>query len=508
MTAGLHKVHVRVNDASTGKPTPVRIRLTGSDGTYYPPFGRLSHFAPGTWGQDVGGNLKWDDKEYAYIDGTCEVNLPAGPITVEVSKGPEYAPLSQQVVLGPGKLALRLVIERWADLRAEGWHSGDTWSHFLSPHAALLEGAAEGLAVVNLLALATLIFDEEGRQYPAVPNILAFSGQQPALEAPGHLVVVNTLNAHAVLGRLALLNCHRAVYPLSFGGPAGWDDWTLADWCDQCHRKGGLVIGHDFFGHDPGYHHGELLADIILGKVDALELNSDFESTESKGEPLGEWHQLLGCGFRVPLVCGSDKRDNLTRLGWKRTYARLKPGEPFTYKNWIEAVRLGRTFSTNGPLLRFTVNGQDPGAVLDVPATQPTVHARADARSLTSFSRIELVANGEVVAGERASGQPAAASVEAEVALPQGGWLAARCLGPYDEAAEAWVGAQSSPVYVRVDGKAPPAGRAALAALTAHLDSMREWVVREARCPTEKHRAALADVFGAGRAELLRRAAP
>ena len=233
MTAGLHTVHVRVNDAATGKPTPCRIRLTDTAGNYYPPLGRLARFATGG-GQDVGGNLYWGDKEYAYIDGTCEVSLPAGPIVAEVSKGPEYVPCRQEVVLAPGKLALRLTIERWADLRSDGWYSGDTWSHFLSPHAALLEAAAEDLAVVNVLAFDTLIFDEGGKQCPAIPNILAFSGQQPALEMPGHVVVVNTLNAHPVLGRLALLNCHRAVYPLSFGGPNGWDDWTLDAWSDQC----------------------------------------------------------------------------------------------------------------------------------------------------------------------------------------------------------------------------------------------------------------------------------
>ena len=57
------------------------------------------------------------------------------------------------MTLGSGKMALRLAIERWIDLRSEGWYSGDTRAHFLSPHAALLEAAAEDVAFVNLLAL-------------------------------------------------------------------------------------------------------------------------------------------------------------------------------------------------------------------------------------------------------------------------------------------------------------------------------------------------------------------
>jgi hypothetical protein len=63
----------------------------------------------------------------------------------------------------------------------------------------------------------------------------------------------------------------------------------------------------------------------------------------------------------------------------------------------------------------------------------------------------------------------------------------------------------SSPIYVRVAGQEPPADPAAVRRFLGHLDWMLEWVAQTARCPTEKHRAALADVFSAARAELLRR---
>ena len=38
------------------------------------------------------------------------------------------------------------------DWRERGWVTADTHVHFLSPQTALLEGAAEGVNVVNLLA--------------------------------------------------------------------------------------------------------------------------------------------------------------------------------------------------------------------------------------------------------------------------------------------------------------------------------------------------------------------
>jgi hypothetical protein len=478
---------VRVNDDATKQPTPVRIHFRDAHYTYFAPLGRLADFATDC-GVDVGGNVEYGGRKYAYIDGACEIGLPPGPLTVEVRKGIEYKPLCEEVRVGPAKLALRLNLERWIDLRSSGWYSGDTWAQCLSPHAALLEGAAEDLAIVNLLAAETLVWGEGGKQHPSLSNILAFSGQQPALERPGHRVVVNTLNQHDTLGRLALLNSHRAVYPLRFGGPDGVDDWSLAAWCDQCHRKGGLVVGHDFFGHREGYHHGELLADLILGKVDALELNGGFEHPDNP--VLAEWHALLNAGFRIPVVGGSGKTDNLTVLGSRRTYARLEAGQDFTYTNWIEAVRAGRTFVTNGPLLFFTVEGRDPGAVLRLPAAGQTVRVRAEAKSVTPFERVEVVVNGAVVA-------QASAVVEVEVPMTAPGWLAARCVGPYDgEGSMDWLGAQSSPVYVEIEGMTPKVEAATLAPFFGALDRMRDWAASEARCPADSHRAHLAAIFG------------
>jgi hypothetical protein len=479
----LQTVHVRVNDAATGQPTPVLIRFTDPDGNCYTPFGRLTEFATGR-GEDVGGNLLFG-APCAYIDGTCEVRLPVGRIVIEGLKGPEYEPLSEEVHLGPGKLALRLTVKRWADARQERWYSGDTQAYFLGPHAALLEAAAQDLAVVNLLALEVR---GESRP-PALPNLLAFSGQRPAQETAGHLVAVNTLNTHPVLGQLALLNCHRVVYPLTFGGPHGYDDWTLADWCDQCHRKGGLVVAADFF-RGQRWVRGEVIADLILGKIDALDVAGCWCGEGGQtAERLGPWYQLLNAGLRAPLVAGSGKDANAQMLGWPRTYARLAPGEGLTYQNWVEAVRKGRTFVTdNSALLFFQVNGRDPGAVLDLPASDKTVHVRAEARGRVPPERLEVIANGVVVAAASPSGPyPTTLLVEADIPVTEGGWLAARCgVTP---------SVHTSPVYVRVGGPAPRPDPDALAFIRGHLDGMLEWVAREGRFENDKQRQRLAGIF-------------
>jgi hypothetical protein len=469
-------VHVRVTDAGTGKPTPVRLRLTDSRGTYFAPFGRLATFAT-TPGTEVGGSVQLGEESFAYIDGACEVRLPAGPLHVEIHKGPEYTPVRRQVVLGAGQISLRLAVERWADWRSQGWYSGDSRAHDLTPHAALLEGQAEDLAVANLLA----------RQHPAregrpaaFTNLLAFSGSRPALEAPGCQVIVNTWNRHPFLGTVSLLNCHRPVYPLRFGGPDGLDDWSVSDWCDQCHRKRGLVVWSDgdrLSEHEP---QGEALAAVLLGNVDAFEVTS-FPTPEPPS--LALWYRLLDCGLPLPLAGGSGKDSNAALLGGIRTYARLEPNQALDYPGWIEAVRAGRTFITNGPLLSLTVEEQKPGAVLDIGASGRTVRLRAEAQSAVAFDRVELLHNGEVVASRETSGDRLTASVEAERHVTASGWLAARCWGQ--------VFAHTSPVYLRAEGQAVRAPADVVTPLRAALERTLAWVRAEARCPAESQREQL-----------------
>jgi hypothetical protein len=477
----MHTVHVRVNDAATSKPTPVRIRFLDLSGRAFAPFGRSTEFATSP-GEDLGGSVRVGAARFAYIDGTCEVALPAGPVTVEAFKGPEYLPLQREVTLGPGQISLRLSIERRMDLRSDGWYSGDVRCHDLPPHAALLEGSAEGLAFVHLLA----------RQRPpaAFPNLLAFSSTRPALQTESCSVVVNTLNVHPVLGTVALLNCHRIVYPLRSGDSA--DDWSVADWCDQCHRKNGLVVWPDLPRLTPEHPQGEALAALLLGKVDAFEIAS-FPDVEP--QTLGDWYRLLDCGCRLPLVGGSGKDSNAQALGAVRTYAHLQPGHEPSVKSWIEAVRAGRTFVTNGPLLFLAADGTEAGAVLQAPAQGRVIRIRAEACSAVPFDHLEVLAGGSVVASKTASGNRLQALVETELPVHEPTWMAARCWSQERVADGQCCYAHTSPIHVEVEGRRPRPGPATAAPLQALLEQTQTWLRQAARCPTEQQRTHIGDVL-------------
>jgi hypothetical protein len=528
MNAERRIVHVRVNDAATGQPTPVRIHFSSPGGEYFAPLGRLTEFAcePGV---DVGGNLLSNGRKYAYIDGTCEIQLPPGPVRVAIHKGFEYRPQFLEVPLGAGQMTLRFQIERALDARRERWYSGDCRAHMLTPHAALLEGAAEDLAVVNLLIAETNIWAfaalerhlvlekreqfsvSEVPQYKAIPNMLAFSGQQPALSRPGHLVVVNTYNWRGELGSLGLLNCHRPVFPLDTSAFESPEEWLLADWADQCHRKRGLVVWTNFgiFDYRIGpdrFYGAEHLADLLLGKIDTLEVQAGHQGDDNV---FRYWAMMLGCGCRLPLVGSSGKWDNTIHLGCRRTYARLRADEELSYHSWIEAVRAGRTFITNGPLLFLTVNGQDPGEVIDLPSLDQPVEVRLDVRSLVPFDEVELVMNDRVLRALSATGETL--HFHESVRVPSTGWLATRCrgrhrldLGDGDMATREAVHAQTSPVYIRVQGTPAPVDARHAAELRRHLRRLSVSLKDHMPFAPHGHRRMLALLRDA-RAELVRR---
>jgi hypothetical protein len=343
-------VNVRIADANTKQPTPVRLRICDESGKYFPPLGRLE-FIPTGLGEDVGGSVKIDHEVWAYSDGVCEVPLPAGvPLRFQVSKGPSWHTIDTTITLGAGQMSVRLEIQRFS----EGGHAIDFRAHLIDPVSANLEAAAEGLGVVHVLAKVRPVLGNDGETYPTMPQLLNYSGQTPASARHGCEVYVNTLNTHPVLGQLALIHTHRPIYPLAFGGADGSDDWSLCDWADQAHRKNGLVVWCNPF-EETLKNGGEALVALILGKVDAIEL-----SAQPRKVPfLPMLYRLWSAGLHVPLVGSSAKQSNKTVLGAMRTVVEGK--------DWIESVRTGATYITNEPMLTWLISKNHVDAVLRSP---------------------------------------------------------------------------------------------------------------------------------------------
>ena len=440
-------VHTRVVDAATGQEVPCRIHFRSSEGVPYQPHGHHSHLNAdhGTWHIDVGGDVRLDQATYAYIDGRCQGWLPTGRLFVDVARGFEYTPLRAEVAIKPGQRELELRLDRWTDMNAEGWYSGDTHVHFLSGDGANVEAAGEDLNVVNVL---------QSQWGSLFTNTEDFIGR-PRISDDGRTIVyVSQENRQHFLGHLSLLGLKEAVMPWGSDGPqeaelGGSLETTLSYWADACHEQGGTVV----IPHLP-FPNGEPAALIASGRADAVEMltQGPFAHTE--------YYRYLNGGYRLPLVGGTDKMSSEVPVGLYRTYVRIPPDEPFSYESWCAGMRAGRTFLSGGPIIKLRVDGHEPGDTLQLGNNGGSVTVEASAQSPLPIHSLQIVQEGRVIAEAREVAGASRLSLTETVEVDAHTWLAARCGGPdYFDAPrhhDEWHRqrfAHTSPIYVASGGE-------------------------------------------------------
>lgn len=442
------RVRLRVLDATSRQPVAVKLHLHGLFGEYLAPVDR-HRILNAAWFEDYSVDFTHLDLHpCTYIDGETTVNLPRGKVFLEVSKGFEIRPIRKIVEIAPGQEELTLEVEKVLSWRERGWVTADTHVHFLSPTSAMLEGAGEGVNIVNLLAsqwgeLMTNVGDFDGK---TTWGVLGAGGEGE------YLVRVGTENRQHVLGHISLLGYRgRIIAPMTTAGP---DESALGDplesllteWARQCHRQGGLVVLPHF--PEPRAEHA---ASIVAGEIDAVEMTS-WQDLYSGIDPysLVDWYRYLNCGHLVAAVGGTDKMSASTAVGTVRTYAHIPTELPFTYEHWMQAVRRAETFVTYGPLIEFFVDGRPMGSQLHLPAGGGTLDVTWQVASVTiPMTQVELLVNGEVVQAQAVDADGATGSWSVKV--ERSSWLALLVRGGYPDKAE-MIAAHSSPVMVHVDG--------------------------------------------------------
>jgi hypothetical protein len=263
---------------------------------------------------------------------------------------------------------------------------------------------------------------------------------------------VGTENRQHVLGHISLLGYRGPIIaPMTTGGP---DESALGDpveillleWARQCRTQGGLVV----LPHFP-HPRAEHAAAMIGGDIDAVEMTSlHYRYLGIDPYSLSDWYRYLNCGYLVPAVGGTDKMAAATAVGTVRTYARIRPGNEFSYETWKEAVRGRETFVTYGPLLEFAVDGHPMGSRIVLSPNGGTVDVVWQAASVTvPMSRVELVVNGEI--RESVSVAPEAAAGSWSVRVDESSWLALLVRGHYPDQPEI-IAAHSTPVMIDVEG--------------------------------------------------------
>ncbi len=442
------RVTLRVIDKSSGKTVAVKLHCHGASGEYLAPVDR-NRLANTFWYEDWSVDyVNPGGHACTYIPGETTMSLPLGKVYVEISKGFEIAPVRRVVEIRPETTELIFTLERVLDWRSRGWVTSDTHVHFLSPITAHLEGAGEGVNVVNLLAsqwgeLMTNVGDFDGR---------TTWGSREAGGDGEYLVRVGTENRQHVLGHISLLGYSgRIIAPMTTGGPdesALGDpvEMLLTEWARQCHKQGGLVV----IPHFP-HPRAEHAAAIVTGDVDGVEMTS-WGDLYGGIDPysLADWYRFLNNGHFVAAVGGTDKMAATTAVGAVRTYTLLSRDRSFDYEAWKSGVRAGNTFVTYGPLMDFSVAGKPPGTRLKFGSAGATLDVEWRVASVTvPMSRIELVVNGEI--RESLQVDPSEARGHWSVKVAGSSWIALLVRGHYRDKPEI-IAAHSSPVMVEVQG--------------------------------------------------------
>ncbi len=360
-----------------------------------------------------------------FVKGRFQVELPPGDYRLLASKGPEYLPIDRTFrVAEEAPRRQVLALERWSDMSARGWHSGDCHIHYARPNREANErlefwARAEDLRVGNILRMG------DGRR--TYFEQYAF-GKQGRVRHEGGVVVPGQEDPRTnIIGYTISLNIQSPARDMS-----RYYLYSVA--FDEARSKGGLS-GYAHVNMNLYRVDRDMTLNVPRGKVDFVEI---CEFGQIRSTDL--YYEFLNLGFRLPAVAGTDVPWAGT-LGDSRVYAFT--GEELDADGWFDAVKQGRTFVTVGPMLEFTVDGHRPGQVLQ-PARgkELDIYAKASvgAPNVVSLSRLELVVNGEVIR----SVEPRGGSAEFHFKLPanESMWVAARTAETH-----------ASPIYVVVDGK-------------------------------------------------------
>jgi hypothetical protein len=448
------------------------------------------------------------------------VRVPAGSYTVTASMGPEYQPQTKHVeVTAAGASEVSFAMQRWIDPSKYHWYSGDHHvhaagcSHYqnptegVQPDDMVRQIQGEKLNVGAVLTWGPCYYYQ--KQF--------FSGKDHPLSKPDALMhydleVSGFPSSHA--GHLVLLGLTNQDYPHCVRIEQ-WPTWDLPilRWAKSqgamtgfAHSGWGLesksreLPNYEVPGFD-GIGANEYIVDVT--HPDAV----DFISTMDTPYPweLNIWYHTLNVGFRTR-ISGETDFPCITdaRVGQGRIYAKVDG--PLSYSGWLEAIRNGRSYVSDGRshLMDFAINDlevgtqasevklaqkgtvharvkvaaflnpvpldsdnipsdhgkqywkaavtgtTEPGNIHDRPVDQnPYWHIERARIGNTRQVPVELVMNGKPIARKEILADGTVQDLSFDVPVERSSWLAVRILGS----------SHTNPIFVLVDGKPIRASR-------------------------------------------------
>jgi hypothetical protein len=336
----------------------------------------------------------WHD--HFVCDGRVTLALPEGGYSFEVERGPEYSAARGSFHVAASKTTNVTIKLRWiANLAAEGWWSGEAHVHRAVKRAELLM-RAEDLHVAQFITWWNKVNPWTNAPLP-VQLPVRFDGNRYYHHLSGEDERDGGALLYMDLSPPLEITAGTRHYPSSLTYSkqartrgATWIDAEKPFWWDFP-----LWIAHgaaDTVGIANNHlHRGGVLGDEAWGRArDSVA----YPGAQGNGRYTQDiYYHALNSGLRLPPSAGSASGVLPNPVGYNRAYVHVE-GE-FTYEKWRAGLKAGRSFVSNGPLLRGRANGELPGHVFrnDGPV-EIRLEGRLDSRD--PIAAVELVHNERV----------------------------------------------------------------------------------------------------------------
>ncbi len=508
-------VRIRVVDSDTGDTLPHRIRITDREDRYYPPLGHTQlgelegHVDNVTLEPDTvnRGNRSW-----AMIqDGVSTSHLRSlDGYSIRIAHGFEYEqPALALDLKGMAGQTIERTFElkQGIDMETRGWMSADSHVHSLSPEGAMRQMAIEDVDYTNLMFI--------GPEHPLLTRGFV-TGQPHPVSTQERIVYVSQEVRDMNQGHMTLLGMSEPIDPVLVYTGTGKSElvprpneplnWQVTQ---RMRQQGGLAF-HAHYLFWPGY--GSAVGG-ALGLLDGLEWTSTdivnnkrwtrqglsipgYEIRPTGADSGRLYYRMLNCGVRLPLLGGTDKMSAARPVGSvSRTYAKV---DEWSHQGFLNAVRGGHTFVTNGPILNLTADGEPIGSELRFSGSGPfTVTVEGECFSQRPLNYIQVIQDGEVVHEIRANELPRSTDFRCALSFQSSGWITLRAGHDTSDPEDWWgytMAAHTSPIYVNVNDT-PPARADDARYLLARMDLTLDWARTNAIWSSPSSRQTALDSF-------------
>lgn len=335
----------------------------------------------------------------------------------------------------------------------QGWFPGDMHGHrSCGGPPEPISDIYNAMTKSDLNVLALLADMGNGEVQDQTSDLPLVNGENASISSPGRILHFDAewhWDATYIQYPHQALGGHVAMLGLTNALPV-WTEMssTIFDWAHQQ----GAVAGFVHFQYLDDNIPGNLTCCTPMDYPSEVALGAcDFISEDVNGGDafLHAYYRLLNCGFRPGFAAGSDHPCG-SSIGLMLTYAKCSGGQ-LTYRNWIEAIKLGRTVVCRNARAEFvdlSVNGTNgPGDEIKLsgPGTVNVTIRWTAVRPSTGT--LELVQNGAIITDRLTTARPEApVCISANVNFTRSGWLCARRMTRDGHAVH------TAAVFVTVDG--------------------------------------------------------